>query len=631
MSVKLCSATGMDYFDDGSGHKRYLASKPSNGKMQALPGYRASGQPIFDQKDWVPVSRRGMGTVFDTIFDQGSHGSCVGNGWAGAAGRVRALAGMSPVVLSPGWFYSLINGNSDNGAVISDGIEAGQKTGFCTYSTVGEDPIYQSQMPATAAAEAAKFRLGAIYQPEDWASAISAILTGRFIAVYGYMVGNSFENFDQYGVAGHARGPGNHCVRPDVIISGEVMQEAQTVKVGEKVYGHDGKLHEVKKVFRRYYNGNLVRIGGAAGVNIEVTEEHPVLVYRWARVNAAVAVGAVHGSPGIPATKFKERRHEAHWIKAKDVRPGDYLVTPKIERHDDGDSEQQKWDFFVGYFAGNGSLIVEKNRGLKGVHVDLPLDGPIEAIASMLGKFGKVTEIWRGASGAIVSKQEATSLRLRLSSKDFASKMLDLVGRRSSMKNLPVMSAAAFSGLLAADGHSTNGRTVFNTVSRVLAQQVRLLAISLGFRPTMQSIRGDYEGKFANGKTSWRVSWSEVQKQGASRFAGSNLITPVRSVMFVPYSGDVYNFEVADVNSYLADTVATHNCNHADGIVNLPDGRWVFDDVNSWGGTWGPFSNGRIYIDENHLFGGGDQPDICVIEAAVETPGEPNEPPVFSE
>lgn len=218
MSVKLCPIKGMEYFDDGSGHKRYLASIPSGGKMKAiLPGWRASGMPDIPKSDWKPLNRRAAGGVFNTIFDQNGHGSCVGNGWALAASKVRQLRGMAPVVLSPGWFYSLINGNSDNGAVISDGIQAGQNIGFATFATVGQDPIYQNRMPAAAKAEAAKNKLGAIYQPEDWPALISALMTGLYLPVYGFQVGNNFESFDKYGVAGHARGPGNHCNHADDI------------------------------------------------------------------------------------------------------------------------------------------------------------------------------------------------------------------------------------------------------------------------------------------------------------------------------------------------------------------------------------------------------------------------------
>lgn len=216
IEVQDCPDKELQFIDLGDGVKRYLASIPSNGKMKAsLPNYEAAGLPMFDKKDYFEVNRRGMGTVFDTIFDQNGHGSCVGNGWAGALMRVRALSGAKPVVLSPGFYYSLINGNRDNGANISDGIEAGQGRGTCLFSTVGQDPIYQSRISAAAKAEALNFRLGAAYHCTSFAQVLSAIMTGRFLPVYGYQVGRNFMRADSYGVAGHDRGQGNHCNHAD--------------------------------------------------------------------------------------------------------------------------------------------------------------------------------------------------------------------------------------------------------------------------------------------------------------------------------------------------------------------------------------------------------------------------------
>lgn len=215
-TVQDCPDTGMQFIDCGDGCKRYLASIPSGGKMRAmLPGYEAAGNPVFDKKDWFELSRRGGGGVYDHVFDQGQHGSCVGHGWASALMKARASRGMKQQILSPTYLYSLINGNRDQGAVISDGIEALQTVGTCLFSTVGENRIYQSQMPAGARAEAARFKLGAAYHCASWAEAISAVLTGLFFPVFGLQVGNNFMRFDRYGVAGHDRGPGNHCLHGD--------------------------------------------------------------------------------------------------------------------------------------------------------------------------------------------------------------------------------------------------------------------------------------------------------------------------------------------------------------------------------------------------------------------------------
>jgi hypothetical protein len=204
-----------DEFTDHNGHVRKLASRPdAGGLFKALPRF-ADHFPVFDKKDWQEIDRRAFDPVFG-IFDQGQHGSCVGNGWAMGMSKARAIAGMKPLLLSPAFFYSLINGNQDEGAVISDGIAAGMSTGTCLFSTVGQDPIYQSRMPATAKAEAARFKLAKAYQVTSYADIITALLLPKpMIPVYGYMVGNNFERFDKYGVAGHDRGPGNHCNHAD--------------------------------------------------------------------------------------------------------------------------------------------------------------------------------------------------------------------------------------------------------------------------------------------------------------------------------------------------------------------------------------------------------------------------------
>lgn len=70
---------------------------------------------------------------------------------------------------------------------------------------------------------------------------------------------------------------------------------------------------------------------------------------------------------------------------------------------------------------------------------------------------------------------------------------------------------------------------------------------------------------------------------------------------------------------------------HADGIRKLPDGRRVLDVPNSWGYEWGPFKNGRCYLDREHIFGRGMQPDVCVLRLAARNPNDANKPPVFKD
>lgn len=628
--VAVCDQTGLDFIVT-DGHKRLLASKPSGKFSTLFPGYAASGNPMFDIKDWREVNRRPMFGP-DWILDQNGFGSCVANGWTGALERSIYLKTGIITRLSPGFLYSLVNGGSDNGAVISDGGPALQNTGTCLFTTVGQKPIYTRQMPAAAKTEAQRFRVAQVFHCASWAEVCSAVQAG-YVPVYGYMVGNNFMHIDANGVAGHDRGPGNHCVLPDCLIIGSRTKKAKDVKKGDSIFGHDGKLHKVSKLFKRYYNGNLVRISCRGGAVIQVTEEHPVLVYRWARVNEPIVAGKVHGSPGLEKTKFQDRNYVAHWVKAKDVRPSDYVVTPKLKFKATEEIPFEATDnllWFFGYYIGNGHLI-----GKKGLSVSIPakkkyLIEKVKMAYRQMGMKPKVTPKW--TNGELSGEGPPTSYSVRATKTAVATLFEKWFRRGSVNKKIPfqlfddISIRKVFDGILDADGHTDAGTTrrVFNSISKKLAHQIRLLAVTFGERPTIQSISKDRSGAFANAKPSWRVIWTANPRQGVSRFAGNNLISSVKTVMYVPYTGMVHNFEVEDVNSYLADGVITHNCNHSDGLRKLSNGQWVLDDVNSWATTFG--DQGRVYIDEEHLFANGDQADVCVINAFLDDPQQP-EPP----
>jgi hypothetical protein len=71
---------------------------------------------------------------------------------------------------------------------------------------------------------------------------------------------------------------------------------------------------------------------------------------------------------------------------------------------------------------------------------------------------------------------------------------------------------------------------------------------------------------------------------------------------------------------------AGNHCMHADGCKKLQDGRWVLDNVNSWGPNWGPWKNGRCYLIDKHI-NGADNSDAYLIKGASEDPKEPVRPP----
>lgn len=205
--------SGLPYVVSG-GHKRFLACLPAKEDFGGLPKFLAApGATLIPRSEWKPVNNRWR---FDASFilDQNGHGSCVGNGSAAALRKVRILAGQPDVKLSPACLYAQINNGVDQGAVISDALTALQQTGTCRFDLVGQDPVYLPQLPAGWEQDAQRFTIRQAYHCANYDEIGSAIQLG-YVVVYGIMVGNSFTNFDKYGVAGHARGPGNHCMHAD--------------------------------------------------------------------------------------------------------------------------------------------------------------------------------------------------------------------------------------------------------------------------------------------------------------------------------------------------------------------------------------------------------------------------------
>ena len=203
---------------DVNGRKYRLASIPSTKESRAKLMAPSFGDRvgILPRSEWRTISNRSR---FNYIMDQKSHGSCVGHGAAGALMRARDATGAKHVDLSGTFVYSYINGNRDQGAMISDAVDVLKEKGTCSYQKCQWDTIYQRDISDDAREEAKRYRALEIYSVGDedpFGEFVTALMLG-FIPVYAVMVGNTFTDLDNDGVCGFDRGPGNHAVTADGI------------------------------------------------------------------------------------------------------------------------------------------------------------------------------------------------------------------------------------------------------------------------------------------------------------------------------------------------------------------------------------------------------------------------------
>jgi hypothetical protein len=201
-------ATGLPYVEQG-GERRILAClKPT--EPSGFPKFGAARQlKRVPRTEWKDFSyKRHVGP----IKDQDGHGACVGFGGSGGAECARSIAGQTFFQLSGNNLYSQINGNRDQGALVSDALKALMSVGVCLESEFPETgSIWKRDVPSNAWETARRFRLAEGHECESFDDIVSAILCGR-IVVFGVDIGTRFQP-DSQGVLPAKRGSGGgHCM-----------------------------------------------------------------------------------------------------------------------------------------------------------------------------------------------------------------------------------------------------------------------------------------------------------------------------------------------------------------------------------------------------------------------------------
>jgi intein/homing endonuclease len=626
---------------DFDGHPRVLACLPPRPNFGAMPSF-ADHVPLVPRQEWKPISRRNW---FTFILDQNGFSSCVGNGGAGGLRRARLLSGMTDVELSAAFLYSLINGGRDAGAIISDALTALLQSGTCLASQCPESQIYGPPRNSPARTEAIqtakRFRILKAYHANSFDEAMSGLQLD-YIWVGGIYVAGDFAHLDSNGIApAHPNRYGNHCLLPDSLVSTTVPKPIRDLQPDDWVVGHDGNYHRVTETMVNPYEGRLVSIRTAANIPVRFTEGHPVLVYRPRRVQQkSIPPGTdlntyMGGMKCHVESQVEYDDGQPKWVAAIDVRIGDYLLTPIPKCP--GDVQVPDWDrsngsaqpaairqpdpelaWLFGYYIADGHLWAGKAI----TFTTSAHQGHIaQRLAVVLGTYGIEAKIER----------HETYIRVHAYSTTLNRSFRTWFGDSAVSKHIPEFLyhgwdlESVVAGILDGDGTTLNhGKGVrLNTVSPVLARQVWHLFLMFGRHASIYNHRADRPGVYANAKPGYIVQYIKAPRSPHGKFWNGYYAMPVREVTSIAYVGKVYNCEVEDSHSYLADGIVSHNCVHGDGCYQS-GGRWILDGVNSWGLRFG--QDGRMgLVDEHFQEPGGS--DSFLIQAAIEDPMDPNPPP----
>lgn len=359
----------------------------------------------------------------------------------------------------------------------------------------------------------------------------------------------------------------------------------EDVKEGDVVLTHKQRWRKVVATMQRM--AQTVKVKGQGHHGLITTEEHPF----WSRQTTKT------WNPGSKKSGEKAwtvTHHDPEWADAKDMKGRLWAVPADVEPLGIPPFDVKKFETlpcemtpaffrFVGAWLGDGWFRKGKKPNS---------NRTVEQVFVCAGKYqmNQLADILASTGMQFGCQEDRTTYKFKIGSKPLVRWLNEHFGEYCDGKTFPAWAfgmpkeyrQALFDGYLFADGcHSTNPKSGskyfrFTTVSRDLAIGIRLLAASLGMAATeVKSIykrKEDFEieGRKVNDKGFfWQIS---VYPKSRSAFSELGYMWGrVRSVEPTGQVEQVFNFEVEEDNSYVADGIVVHNC-QAFSIAGLREG-----------------------------------------------------------
>ncbi|MEW2578401.1 DNA cytosine methyltransferase [Streptomyces syringium] len=345
----------------------------------------------------------------------------------------------------------------------------------------------------------------------------------------------------------------------------------EEVKEGDLVLTHRRRWKPVTQTMSRRAD-HRISIKAMGTPTINTTDEHPFYARR-----------AADGSP--------------EWIRASDLQPGMYLAQPLDDEASEEPSEEDlAVAYLIGRWLGDGwtvtykrnSKIPQGQRGSRVTSVARRVHwccAPKETVQ---------LEAAFNAAGINPTRSDArTVVKYVMQSAKWAD-VLDQYGKYAYGKRIPeathrmsrATQAAILRGWLDSDGSTkSDGSIAGVTVSRALALGMARIARhvhgkAVSVHETRARQRSRIEGRLVNNRASWEVRISPGPSKRGYVDAGFAWV-PVRSVTRAEADQDVFNIGVLGDESYIAESVAVHNCQDVSSA-----GRRVGLAPDSRSGLW---------------------------------------------
>jgi ribonucleoside-diphosphate reductase alpha chain len=415
--------------------------------------------------------------------------------------------------------------------------------------------------------------------------------------------------------AGTPLGQLSACFAPEqVILTRGGPKQIKDIKVGDEVLTHRNRYRKVMDVFVRDSDHlNTVKVWKLPGKTLRVTDEHPVLAIK----NGGAAEPAWIRMCDLQPGDYVALAHPEQIIDVDRVRVLDIINDPKCFEVD-GKVHRQNYDV-ARYTQKDGTVSVKlRNRSGAISKQAVPVKNEIIVDEDLMRLFGYylaegcadndcvrftfslkeqayANEILTtmkekfDIESTIEYNKDASRkwISLRFHSKVLAQFFFKLFGTGFNKKTIPdwmlllpqYKQKALLCGMFRGDGtffvqgkESWNARLVMCNQQLVYAAWQTLMrcgcfgALGTSSMPKLGTTQPYQVTISGSAGTQLMTEFYQMQiPQTATEWkrhivVNGTIFTPIESIVKEPYSGEVYNLEVEEDHSYVANMVAVHNC-----------------------------------------------------------------------
>lgn len=363
------------------------------------------------------------------------------------------------------------------------------------------------------------------------------------------------------------------CVPPETLITTiNGFKEAKDVDVGDLVLTHLGRWKKVTKKYQRLYNGEMIKIiSSQFNYNLSLTPEHPLYIVEinhclWNKKEPKLVCKpnckkqfSCYGKHGVECPKLY-RNYLKEWCEAKDINNKHYLIIPKfIETYNEKFSDEEM--YIIGLWLAEGDYI--KDDGIRfnlGKHETKLINKTVLLMKKIYGLNPHFDNSGQGTS------------RITFYSTKLVKYYMSVFGKGARNKTLPFnflylpnnSLQSLIKGYVDGDGTILNNGYTFFTTSKNLKNIFTLILNKLGVCPSISTVKikeNVYKGRTikSNGD-GYKIDVCLNKKHQKYWEDNDNYYIPIKEYYNYDYEGEVFNFEVEEDNSYIANGITVHNC-----------------------------------------------------------------------